>query len=100
MLAGFDKPNSKHIREAHYDEHMAFVIPELDTVKLAGPLLDAEGEVVGALVILDVENIEAARRHSADDPYTKAGVWERVEIRAFEIRKGEIADGPKWSPSR
>jgi len=53
-------------------------------VQIGGPLLDEKGDMCGSLVILDVETREAAERWAEDDPYAKAGLFERIEIRAWK----------------
>lgn len=54
-------------------------------VRIAGPMLDAEGKPVGSLLIVEAEDIEAVRTFSAADPYSKAGVFASVEIRPFTM---------------
>jgi len=99
-LARFHRADVKPLYEATYDAHMAFVIPQLDQVKLGGPLFDEHGEIVGSLAILEAEDLAAVRVHHFEDPYTKAGIWDRVEINRLEVRKGELASGPEWRPSK
>lgn len=45
-----------------------------------GPLFDAEGQMCGSLVILDVEDMEQAEAWAAADPYVKAGLFESSEL--------------------
>ncbi len=49
-------------------------------VRMAGPLIDAEGRMVGSVFLISADNLEAARAINAEDPYTKAGVFGRVTI--------------------
>ena len=53
------------------------------TLKMAGPFLDAEGKPNGSLVIVSAETIEAAKAIADSDPYTKAGLFESVEVKPF-----------------
>ena len=46
----------------------------------AGPLLSDENEMIGSLIILDVNVLEDARAWSESDPYVKAGPFESVEF--------------------
>ena len=46
----------------------------------AGPLLNDEGEMVGSLVILDVEDMKAAQDWANNDPYAKAELFSGVEL--------------------
>ena len=48
-----DKPDSLHIRKANRDAHLAWLTSdETVSVKVAGPWLDADGEMRGSLLIL------------------------------------------------
>ncbi|GES53294.1 hypothetical protein FBZ99_111158 [Rhizobium sp. ERR 1071] len=88
MLFAFvckDKPGHLNVRmetrPAHL-EHLNKLNAE-GTLKMAGPFLDAEGKPNGSLVIVEAESIEAAVAIADADPYTKAGLFESVEIKPF-----------------
>ena len=79
-----DKPDHLETRLANRDAHLAYVA-ETGKVKIAGPLLSDDGETMcGSLIVLDVEDVAAAKDWSASDPYTKAGLFERVECRPWK----------------
>ncbi len=88
MLFAFvckDKPGHLNVRmetrPAHV-EHLNKLNAE-GTLKMAGPFLDAEGKPNGSLVIVEAESVEAAVAIADSDPYTKAGLFESVEIKPF-----------------
>ncbi|MGY5804014.1 YciI-like protein [Rhizobium hainanense] len=88
MLFAFvckDKPGYLNVRmetrPAHV-EHLNKLNAE-GTLKMAGPFLDAEGKPNGSLVIVEAESVEAAVAIADADPYTKAGLFESVEIKPF-----------------
>ncbi|TCR89992.1 YciI-like protein [Rhizobium sp. BK376] len=88
MLFAFvckDKPGHLQVRmdtrPAHV-EHLNKLNAE-GTLKMAGPFLDAEGKPNGSLVIVNADSIEAAKALADADPYTKAGLFESVEIKPF-----------------
>ena len=86
-----DKANSLDLRMANREAHLAYVGGFRDQLKLAGPLLDGAGNMAGSLIIVDMADIEAAKAFSANDPYNKAGLFERVEITAFKPTLGGFA---------
>lgn len=86
-----DKANALDLRMANREAHLAYVGGFRDQLKLAGPLLDADGNMAGSLIIVDMADIEAARAFSANDPYKKAGLFERVEITVFKPTLGGFA---------
>lgn len=89
-LMCLDKPNALEVRMGAREAHLAYVRERLDQVKLAGPLLDDEGGMAGSLLILDVADRAAAEAFNAQDPYTLAGLWGSVEIRAFKASIGQV----------
>lgn len=66
-------------RTAHLD-----YIAATGVVEMAGPLLSETGEMVGSLVILEVETLEAAQTWAANDPYANAGLFADVQISAWK----------------
>lgn len=86
-----DKPQSLDLRMANREAHLAYVGGFREHLKLAGPLLDAEGAMAGSLLIVEFDDIAQARTFSADDPYNKAGLFQKVEITAFKPTLGGFA---------
>ncbi len=78
-LIARDKPGALNIRKANRDAHLAY-IKATGVVSQAGPLLDDEGDMIGSLVILEVEDMAAAQAWANDDPYAKAGLFDSVEL--------------------
>jgi uncharacterized protein YciI len=85
-----DRPGALQVRLGAREAHLAYVRERLDQVKLAGPMLDEAGEMAGSLLILDVADSAAAEAFNAQDPYTLAGLWDRVDIKAFKASIGQI----------
>jgi len=81
-LICIDKPGSLEIRKANRADHLAY-IEATGVVEMAGPFLEGE-TMVGSLVILQVESLEAARDWAAGDPYAKAGLFGSVDIREWK----------------
>ena len=78
-----DKPGALQVRKDNRDAHLAY-IADTGVVAQAGPLLDAEGEMCGSLVVLDVADMAAAEAWAAGDPYAKAGLFSSVELTAWK----------------
>jgi hypothetical protein len=90
MLACFDKPNSLELRMATREAHLAYVRENVATVKVAGPMLDDAEAMAGSLFILEAGDRAQVEAFSAADPYRKAGLFERVEIRGFRASIGQL----------
>ncbi|MBB97852.1 MAG: hypothetical protein CML68_25040 [Rhodobacteraceae bacterium] len=78
-----DKPGALQVRKDNRDAHLGY-IDTTGVVAMAGPLLDDAGEMCGSLVVLDVEDMAAAKAWAADDPYAKAGLFASVELTAWK----------------
>lgn len=78
-LIARDRPGALQTRLDNREAHLAY-IQKTGVVSQAGPLLNSEGEMIGSLVILDVDDLSAAESWVAGDPYGHAGLFETVEL--------------------
>lgn len=78
-LIARDKPGALQTRLDNREAHLAY-IKETGVVSQGGPLLDDDGGMIGSLVILDVEDMAAARAWADNDPYAAAGLFDSVEL--------------------
>ena len=51
----------------------------------AGGLLDEEGKMKGAVLILDFPDRKALDEYLANEPYMRENVWEKVEVEAMNV---------------
>jgi hypothetical protein len=79
----FDKPGHVDLRLSTRAAHLDFLDKHAARVKLGGPFLEGD-KPVGSLLILDCPDEAAARALLAEDPYARAGLFERVELRAWK----------------
>ena len=86
-----DKPASLELRLANREAHLAYAGSFKAHIKLGGPLLNEAGEMAGSMLIMEFDDIAQARAFSADDPYVKAGLFQRVDITAFKPTLGGFA---------
>ncbi|MDV4181421.1 YciI-like protein [Rhizobium brockwellii] len=80
-----DKPGHLNVRmdtRPTHIEHLNKLNAE-GTLKIAGPFLDDEGKPCGSLIIVEAESKEAARALADADPYAKAGLFESVDVKAY-----------------
>ncbi|HET7335419.1 MAG TPA: YciI family protein [Rhizomicrobium sp.] len=80
IVTAMDKPNSKDTRMATRSDHLAYIGGTNGAARLGGPFLNDAGEMIGSMVILEAENLDAAKAFAAGDPYAKAGLFQSVTI--------------------
>ena len=83
-LTAIDKLGGLELRLATRAEHLEWAKSHMSKIKMAGPVFADDGEsFAGSIFVLDMPNLDAVRTWHASDPYVKAGLFERVEIRPF-----------------
>ncbi len=88
MLFAFlctDKPGHLNVRMDTRPAHLEHLnkLNDEGTLKMAGPFLDDEGKPNGSLVIVEAEDMAAARALAEADPYYQAGLFEKVEVKPY-----------------
>lgn len=78
-----DKPNSVDLRLKVRPEHLAYLTSLGGKMKFAGPFLDDAGGPIGSLVVIEAPDRAGAESIAAADPYSKAGLFSGVEIKAW-----------------
>jgi uncharacterized protein len=83
-----DKKGGDALRSAKVTQHLDYLHTG-KTVKLAGPFMDASGNMNGSLLIVEAKDYAAAESWAAAEPFNRAGLFERVEIRGwFSVMNG------------
>ncbi len=78
-----DKRGALQTRMDNREAHLAY-IADTGVVEMAGPVLDDDGQMCGSLIVLDMDDMAAARAWADNDPYAKAGLFESVTLRAWK----------------
>lgn len=82
-LTCLDKPDHLPLRQKVRPDHLAYV-QSTGAVDQGGPLLNAAGEMVGSMIVLDLPDLAAAQAWSANDPYAKAGLFSAVHLHEWK----------------
>lgn len=92
----WDSPDAPQLRKEHLAAHLDYAAAIIDRIAVGGPLrVDGEPDF-GSLIVLKADSEEEARALQEADPYFKAGVWERAEIRPFKPVIGDWVGGKTW----
>jgi uncharacterized protein YciI len=88
VILATDKPGALEARMAAREAHLAYLAGVKDMVLAAGPFLDAEGAMVGSMLVIEADDLGAAQAFQAADPYTQAGLFDHVEVRGWRMGVG------------
>lgn len=88
-----DGEDSEKLRAMHKQAQREFMAEHEENYLTAGPLLNAKGEFVGSLLIIEAEDEATARATVNDDPYLVGGVWQSIRVDRFEPVKGRWKKG-------
>ena len=87
-----DRPGGLDLRLATRPTHLAYLTMYAERIVHGGPTLDMDGRPCGSLLIIEAEDRAAAEGFAAQDPYTKAGLFESTLVRPFRevFRDGQV----------
>lgn len=87
-----DKPGMLEVRERVRAVHRSYLRAAMAHgvfVRLGGPTLAPQGDAMnGTLLVVEAEGIDIVMQFVGNDPYMRAGVFERVEIRPWDWNLG------------
>lgn len=75
-----DYPDSFDLRAQWRARHYAYLLNHQSKLLASGGLKDNQGRICGGLIILDVAQRFDAEAFVKNDPFTQAGLFERVSI--------------------
>ncbi len=88
-----DKAGSNELRLANRQNHLEWAGAFRDKIAMAGPVLADDSEtMIGSTFVIEFDTRDEAEAWAAEDPYAKAGLFDRTEIIPFLWLLG---DGPK-----
>ncbi|HEY2527120.1 MAG TPA: YciI family protein [Xanthobacteraceae bacterium] len=86
-----DKADTAPLRDQHMRSHLDYLDRRKSILVLAGAMLtDQDSVATGSLFIINVQTRSKAEAFSAGDPFTKAGIFERITV--TRMRKSQ------WNP--
>lgn len=76
-----DKEGHAHVRAEHRPEHLEYLDANREKLLAAGALIDDDGTGGhGGIIIVDTDNRDEAERFIAEDPFSKADLFESVTV--------------------
>jgi uncharacterized protein YciI len=83
VICSIDRKDALELRLATRQAHLAYVRGS-QGVRLGGPFLDEAGNMIGSLIVLEANDLAQAQAFAANDPYTKAGLFDSVAVRPWK----------------
>ena len=81
-----DKPDMEEVRAEVRSSHREYLRQHEHPVKvlLGGPTLDKSAPVMnGTMLVIEAERIEQVQDFIADDPYSRANLFQLLEVRPW-----------------
>lgn len=79
-----DRPGSADTRRTHLEAHKAFIAAAPVKVVISGPLLAEDNHTpIGSCFLIEADNLAQVEALHRNDPFHKAGLWDRVSILPF-----------------
>lgn len=80
-----DRADAAELRALHRPAHKAYLASVAERICVAGPLLSDDGlTMTGSLLVIDFDDRAAAAAWLRDEPFTRAGVYARHELHAWQ----------------
>ncbi|WP_174803914.1 YciI family protein [Martelella limonii] len=71
----------------HYEAHKAYLSSNPIKMVISGPLLaEDETTMIGSCFLVEADSIEEVVKYHENDPFYRAGIWEKVSIHPFNKR--------------
>lgn len=87
-IVAIDRPGRLDRRKATRPAHLDYLAQHKDRVRAAGPFLAKDGTPTGSMLVVEAKDLAEAEAMVAADPYTKAGLFESVSVRAWKYTVG------------
>ena len=76
-----DKPDHAHVRAEVRAKHLEYLKAKQHLLLAAGALINDDGSGgSGGILIVDTDDRKVAERFLADDPFAKAGLFEKTTV--------------------
>jgi uncharacterized protein YciI len=85
-----DRPGKLEERQRVREAHRARLRDGAPGVRvvLGGPTTDEAGDMAGSLLVVEAADVALVRAFVADDPYTKAGVYDPASVQILPWKWG------------
>ena len=93
VISCVDKKDGQELRQSLRAEHIEYMIDNIDVQVFGGPLLDEENNTIGSLMCMECKAREDIDVFLSEEPYNKAGLFQRVDVYRCRQMVPEIEPG-------
>jgi hypothetical protein len=89
-----ERPGMGATRRAVREAHIAWLERHRAMLVLAGPIMDADGNSIGSVRVVEAPDRAAVEALTAGDPLAEAGCFARVSINPYRVvfKDGALAE--------
>jgi uncharacterized protein YciI len=84
-LVAHDRPNAVARRMELRPDHLKHLEALGDALVLAGPFLAENGDMVGSIVVIEAETLDAAKQSFARDPFMTGDLFDSITIKPWKL---------------
>ncbi|WP_428029418.1 YciI family protein [Ancylobacter sp.] len=85
VLTAHDRADALALRLDTRPAHLDYLRSIAGSLVFAGPMLDDEGKPCGSVMVYEAPDRAAAEALVAQDPYSKAGLFEKAELKGYRV---------------
>lgn len=92
ILTAHDRADGLSLRKQVRPEHLAYLEAIRGNIVFGGPMIGTDGNPCGSMIVFEAADRAVVETLIANDPYSKAGLFDRVEINGFRtvVRDGAV----------
>lgn len=84
-IVAYDKPNGLAHRMEVRPDHLKHLDSLGDQLVIAGPFLDAKGDMVGSFMVIEAASQEDAEATFRRDPFVARGVFDSITVKPWKL---------------
>lgn len=84
-IVAYDKPGGLEHRMKVRPDHLKHLDTLGEQLIIAGPFLDAKGDMVGSFMVIEASSQEEAEATFGRDPFVREGVFDSITIKPWKL---------------
>jgi uncharacterized protein YciI len=79
-IIALDKPHAQALRAALKPAHLDYLTARQHMMLAGGALLDADGQPIGGLIVVDTDDPQTAQAFASEDPFNSGQLFASVQV--------------------